>query len=175
MDRNQQDALYIEAHSAYQATIRRIARAYELDAEKQRDLLQDICLELWLSLRSFDGRCSLGTWVYRIAHNVAATYVARNKRLSSRLVNVEQLEADPCWAAVHSQMRNRSCFESLLDLIYRLKPLDRQILLLHLEGEDASSIADVTGLSAGNIATKLHRIKKLLRGAYSKEGSHVTQ
>ncbi len=51
----------------------------------------------------------------------------------------------------------------LLRLIRRLKPLDRQIILLYLEGERAVSIAEVTGLSPGNVATKIHRIKRLLR------------
>ena len=33
-------------------------------------------MELWVSLGSFDGRCSLRTWVYRIAHNVGASHQA---------------------------------------------------------------------------------------------------
>ena len=44
----------------------------------------------------------------------------------------------------------------------RLKPLDRQIILLYLEGEQAASIAEVTGLSPVNVAAKVHRIKALL-------------
>jgi len=43
-----------------------------------------------------------------------------------------------------------------------LKPLDRQIMLLYLEGERADQIADITGLSASNVSTKIHRIKRLL-------------
>jgi RNA polymerase sigma-70 factor, ECF subfamily len=47
-------------------------------------------------------------------------------------------------------------------LIQTLKPIDRQIVLLFLEGVDAAGIAEVTGLSAGNIATRIHRIKNIL-------------
>jgi RNA polymerase sigma-70 factor (ECF subfamily) len=47
-------------------------------------------------------------------------------------------------------------------LIHRLVPLDRQMILLYLEGATAEEIADVTGLTPRNIATKIHRIKKLL-------------
>lgn len=166
MNREQQDALYFEAYAAHEPTIRRIARAFEADADKRRDLLQDIYLELWRSLESFDGRCSLSTWVYRVAHNVAASHVARNKRLASRLVYLETLEADPSWASVHSQDRQRCSAENLRELVYRLKPLDRQIIVLHLEGESAASIGDVTGLSSANVATKIHRIKKLLKELY---------
>jgi RNA polymerase sigma-70 factor, ECF subfamily len=175
MSRDRQDSLYADAHVKHGATMRRIARAYEADFDKQRDLLQDMYLELWQSLGSFDGRCSLNTWVYRVAHNVAASHVGRNKRVYSRLVDVDELEADPSWASLHPQNRRRCSAESLLDLIYRLKPLDRQILLLHLEGETAESIAQVTGLSAGNIATKIHRIKKLLKDAFMEEPLHATE
>ena len=175
MRRDRQDALYAEAHTAHGAIMRRIARAYEADVDRQRDLLQDICLERWLSLASFEGRCSLSTWVYRIAHNVATSHVGRNKRISSRLVGIEQLEADASRVSLSSEIRQRCSLESLLDLIYRLKPLDRQILLLHLEGEASVSIAEVTELSAGNIATKIHRIKKLLKQAYSEGNYHAAK
>jgi RNA polymerase sigma-70 factor (ECF subfamily) len=36
-------------------------------------------------------------------------------------------------------------------------------MLLYLEEVDAATIADVTGLSAANVATKIHRIKQVLR------------
>jgi hypothetical protein len=54
----------------------------------------------------------------------------------------------------------------LLDLIRQLKPLDRQIILLYLEGEAAETMAEVTGLSAANIATKICRLKRVLRQKY---------
>lgn len=52
--------------------------------------------------------------------------------------------------------------ERLQALVRCLKPLDRQLMLLYLEGVDAASIGEVTGLSAGNVATKIHRIKAVL-------------
>lgn len=63
----------------------------------------------------------------------------------------------------------------LLDLIYRLKPLDRQVILLYLEGEAAADIAQTTGLSAGNVATKIHRIKKLLKQQYAGGVTNATK
>jgi RNA polymerase sigma-70 factor (ECF subfamily) len=58
----------------------------------------------------------------------------------------------------HQQALNR-----LTGLIQRLKPQDRQIILLYLEGLDAAGMAEITGLTAAHIATKIHRIKALLR------------
>jgi RNA polymerase sigma-70 factor (ECF subfamily) len=64
--------LYEEAVSTHGPALDRLARAYEADPETRRDLLQEIHLALWRSLDSFQSRCSLRTWIYRVAHNVAA-------------------------------------------------------------------------------------------------------
>ena len=56
MDRCGQDTLYAEANSAHGAVIQRLARGYESDPEWRRDLLQEMHVELWRSLKSFDGR-----------------------------------------------------------------------------------------------------------------------
>jgi RNA polymerase sigma-70 factor (ECF subfamily) len=160
VDKN--DELYKEASALCGAALRRLAQGYEADPEKRRDLLQEIHIELWRSLRLFDGRCSLQTWVYRVAHNVAASHIVRSRRASDRLVGLDALDTEPGFVDGEVQANQRLSVSRLLDRIYHLKPLDRQIILLYLEGEQAASIADITGLAAANIATKIHRIKKLL-------------
>src|SRR5580700_7217605 len=143
--------MYAEANSLHGAAVRRLARGYEADPDKQKDLLQEICMELWVSLGSFDGRCSLRTWVYRIAHNVGASHVVRDRRLNSRLVDLETFEARIPPVDGEAESERRFSAAMLLDLIYRLKPLDRQVILLYLEGEAALSIAEVTGITPGNV------------------------
>ena len=166
MDRDKQDALYAEASAANAAAIRRLARGYEADPDRQRDLLREVYLELWVSLGSFDGRCSLRTWVYRIAHNVGASHVERNRRLTSRLVDLETVEARIFSVDGDAEIERRFSAAILLDLIHRLKPLDRQVIMLYLEGEAVGSIAEVTGITASNVATKIHRIKRMLKQKY---------
>jgi len=56
----------------------------------------------------------------------------------------------------------RRALERLHELIERLRPLDRQVMLLYLEQMDAASIAEITGLSSANVATRVSRIKQLL-------------
>ena len=156
------DELYEEASVMCGAALRRLAKGYEADPERRRDLLQEIHVALWRSLRLFDGRCSLQTWVYRVAHNVAASYIVRRRRASARLVELDALETEPAFFDGEARANEQYSVSRLLDRIYRLKPLDRQVILLYLEGEQAASIAEVTGLSAVNVATKIHRIKRLL-------------
>ena len=123
-------------------------------------------LELWASLRSYDGRCGLRTWVYRIAHNVGASHVMRSRRLNARLVDLETLEARICTVDGEAEVDRQFSSAMLLDLIRQLKPIDRQVISLYLEGEAAGPIAEVTGISATNVATKIHRIKRMLKQKY---------
>lgn len=157
--------MYAEAISLHGAAIRRLARGYEADPDKRNDLLQEIHLELWKSFRSFDNRCSLRTWVYRVAHNVGASHVVRNRRLSSRLADLEDVQVETLGA--EGQADRQLVAARIFDLIHHLTPLDRQIIMLYLEGEAAGPIADVTGLSAANVGTKIHRIKRVLQQQYS--------
>ncbi len=167
-----QDSLYEQAADAYGPALDRLARAYELDPDARRDLLQDIHLQLWRSFASFDQRCSLRTWVYRIAHNVATGHVIRQSRLRNKLVSIENIEAmagsDHELAVSQTQALDR-----LSTLILRLKPLDRQIIVSYLEGMDASSIGEITGLSPANIAMKAHRIKNILKRWFDEGGLHA--
>jgi RNA polymerase sigma-70 factor (ECF subfamily) len=56
-------------------------------------------------------------------------------------------------------------------LIRALRPPDRQVMLLYLEDQDAATIAEITGLSAGNVATKVHRIKQVLTRRFHGRGA----
>jgi RNA polymerase sigma-70 factor (ECF subfamily) len=167
-----QDELYQAAAETFGAALERLARGYEADPDRRRDLLQDVHLAIWRSFASFDERCSIRTWVYRVAHNVAASYVTREHRLNSRtLVGLEVLETSPSGELRELAVDQRHALEKLLRLIQGLKPLDRQVILAYLEGLDAASIADITGISPGNVATKIYRIKNILARWFHEGGS----
>jgi RNA polymerase sigma-70 factor, ECF subfamily len=166
-----QDDLYQKAAVDYGPSLDRLARAYEADPETRRDLLQDIHLQLWRSFAHFDRRCSLRTWVYRVAHNVATRHVIRQRRIRNSLASIEELEGMP--SADQSELDQHQALERLAMLIQRLKPLDRQIIVSYLEGLDAAETAEITGLSSANVAMKVHRIKQLLKRWFHQGESHA--
>ena len=120
----------------------------------------------------FDRRCSLRTWVYRVAHNVATGHVIRQSRIRNKLVSIEEIESMPGGDHELASGQNLA-LERLSKLIQRLKPLDRQIIVSYLEGMDASSIGEITGLSPANIAMKVHRIKNILKRWFDEGGLHA--
>jgi RNA polymerase sigma-70 factor (ECF subfamily) len=172
---SRQHALYDEFGTVLAGAVERLARGYEADEARRQDLVQEIHVALWRSFASFDGRCSLRSWVYRVAHNVAVSHVLRDRtRGVKNLVGLEEIEkiespVDP--VGVHELVEQRRALDRLLEFVRRLAPTDRQVILLYLEGEDAAGIGEVTGLSASNVATKIHRIKKVLTDRFQ-GGAH---
>jgi RNA polymerase sigma-70 factor (ECF subfamily) len=167
-----QKDLYKEAAQTFGAVLQRLVRAYEADPDKRRDLLQDIHLALWLSLEKYEERCSLRTWVYRIAHNTATSYVIRQHRANSReLVSLKQIEAMADGTDPARNADERKALERLFELIHRLKPLDRDLMLLYLENLDAPAIAEIMGISPGYVRVQVHRIKTILTRQFHRKGS----
>jgi RNA polymerase sigma-70 factor (ECF subfamily) len=168
-----QDVLYEEAAGEYGAALERLAGSYEFDRDKCRDLLQDIHLAIWRSFEGFGGNCSLRTWVYRVAHNVAASHVIRHQRAGKRpLVSLDDVDDLPVTGNPVDAFDRQQSLERLREFIQQLKPVERQVILLYLEGTDAAGIAEITGISAGNVATKIHRIKKILAGRFGRGDRH---
>jgi RNA polymerase sigma-70 factor, ECF subfamily len=166
------DETYQEASAAYGAALSRLARAYEAEPDKRRDLLQEIHIEMWKSLSQFNGACSLRTWVFRIAHNVAASHVLRERRRSRvRMVDLEELNATAGAPDSLQAVAEHQALERLTELIRQLIPIDRQVILSYLEGMDAEAIGELTGLSRSNVSTKIHRIKEILRKRFAARDS----
>ena len=82
------------------------------------------------------------------------------RRSSRRLVGLDELEEGPEGAApgpsqaevLEDRLDAGRRLQWLAALVDQLKPLDRQLMLLYLEGLDAAAIGEVTGLSPANVA-----------------------
>ena len=132
---------------------------------------QGIHLALWKSLAGFDGRCSMRTWVYRVAHNAASSYVTWRRRTPAMKVTSLEEVADTIATETPEQIASETqAIDQLAKLIQSLNPPDREVILLYLEDLDAAVIGEITGMSAGAIATRIHRIKAILANRFQDEG-----
>lgn len=159
------ETLYRQAGEQFAPAIARLARTVERDADKARDLEQEMHSALWTSLQRFNGDCALKTWVYRVAHNVAADHVARAVR-GPRKVPLEEVEELPATGNPEADAAEALVLQQVAELIRRLPPIDAQVIVLWLEGESAADISEITGLSGGAVSVRVHRIKALLAGHF---------
>lgn len=166
------EQLYTETIAICGPALSRLVMGYERDREHRRDLLQDIHVELWRSFARFDGRCSLFTWAYRVAHNVGASHIMRQRRDAARLVDLDAIEQEHVAVDGEARAEVECTVSALLEKIYLLKPVDRSVMLLYLEGESAAAIAETTGTTPTNVAVKIHRIKQMLARQLGQRGTH---
>lgn len=167
------DELYQLAANEFGPALDRLAAGYEADPEKRRDLKQEIHYQLWRSFEVFDQRCSLKTWTFRVAHNTAASYVNKERRRNAVLVSLEDLEQTAPSKDPEPDIDQQRTLQKLSQLILKLKPLDRQVMFSYLEEIDASTIAEITGLSPRNVSMKVHRIKSILARHFVQDQPHV--
>jgi RNA polymerase sigma factor (sigma-70 family) len=158
-DREHRDA-YEALLQRYIAALRRLAWSYAQDVFE--DLFQEIAMALWTALPQFRGDCSERTWIYRVAHNTAISFVANRRRRNSREQTGVDLperasRVNPEGEAIDQERRER-----LRSAVQELPMADRQLVVLHLEGLTAIEIEAVTGISAGAVATRLTRARKRL-------------
>jgi RNA polymerase sigma-70 factor (ECF subfamily) len=169
-----------ELESRFQEVVRdftpalwRLGRGYEHDPDKRRDLHQEILVSIWRALPGFEGRSSLRTFVLRVAHNTACGHVTRARRRGGEMLSsLEDLDVADVVASAPTADESVDAgraVERLAALVRSLAPIDRQLILLHLEGLDPTAIAEVTGLSTTNVTTKVHRIKALLAKRFGLE------
>jgi RNA polymerase sigma-70 factor (ECF subfamily) len=147
----------------YTPALHRLVWAYVRTTADADDLFQEIAIALWKALPNFRQDCSERTYVYRVAHNTAISFVTSTKRHTQREREPEEHEQhfissmNPEREAMENQQRQR-----LRSAVRDLSVTDRQIVLLYLEGLSTSEMEGVTGFTAGKIAMRLTRIRKRL-------------
>ncbi len=62
---------------SYKNLLFKIARIYCYNKEEQKDLVQEIVIQLWKAYPKYDSSYKLSTWTYRIALNVCISYVRK--------------------------------------------------------------------------------------------------
>jgi len=109
-----------------------------------------------------------------VGHNVAATHILKQQRTFAALIGLDAISEVASDIDVEDVVDRRVMLERLFALIQRLRPLDRQVVLLYLEDNDAATISEITGPSAGNVATKISRLKVVLEQGAKRGKLHAT-
>lgn len=142
----------------------RVTNTYATLPEDQQDLLQEIRIQLWKAFPKYDPARNFSTWAYRVALNTAISWFRRH---SANPTFVELSDTEPI--SIASPTDKAAILRTLID---QLNSLDRAILTLHLDDIAQSQIAEIVGISNGNVATKLSRIKAKLRNQFESKDTN---
>lgn len=139
--------------------IYKVCYLYAEDDEHLKDLYQEVLINLWQGLQSFRGESKVSSWMYRVSLNTCISFYRKHRKMADTMP-LESLfdqtadEADERMAHLREMYR----------LISRLNRLEKAIILLWLDERSYEEIAEITGISRNNIASKLKRIKEKLNG-----------
>jgi len=148
---------FIELVQQNERLIYKVCSFYVSDEFPMTDLYQEVIYNLWRSFPKFRNESSLSTWMYRVALNTCISGIRKELKRPKHvpIAGLEEYLIEP-----ESMEEN---IREMYKLIHQLKTLERAIILLYLEEKSYQEIADITGLTINNVATKLKRIKEKLK------------
>lgn len=153
---NQQKHDFIRIIESNKGIIRSLCRAYYVSAEDQKDVFQDIVLQLWKSFATFRGDAEISTWIYRVSLNTILSKI----RNDNRKINAQSISASELLLA---NAKADDDTELLHLVLQSLRDLDKAIVILYLEGYKTKEIAGILNLTPTNITTRMSRVKSELK------------
>ena len=148
----------------HKGIIIKICNAYCQAKDDKEDLSQEIVYNLWKAFANYTPDHKFSTWLYRVALNVAISYYRKEKR------SLQYTPYDENLIIFSEEGNNKELEGNLLLLqqfIFELKEIDKSIMLLYLDDKSYHEIAEITGISETNVATKINRIKTNLKAKFS--------
>jgi len=156
---DEKEKIFLSVLQGHKGIIYKVANTYCFDESDRDDLIQEITLQIWLSLEKFNKQYKWSTWIYRIALNTSISFYRKNKIRKENTVDLRPV--------IELQRTDDEDLENedvilLKKFIRELREIDRALILLHLEGLTSKEIAQIINSSQTNVTTKISRIKKKL-------------
>ena len=137
-------------------TIYTVCFMFSKDSDEVNDLFQEVLINLWQGFASFEGKSKIDTWIWKVSFNTCISQERKKKRTS----------AIPLTMGIdlfNDKDDDTKQVKMLYERIHRLKPFDRAIVLLWLEGMPYDEIAAIVGITTKNVSVRLYRIKEELK------------
>lgn len=147
---------FLDIIAQNQQLIYKVCYMYATDDDHFKDLYQEVLINLWQGIDRFRGDARLSTWIYRICINTCVTYFRRNH------YHDETMSLDNIVEIPDGDVSRLNDLKEMYRLISRLRKLDKAIILMWLDEKSYDEIAEVTGLTRNNVASRIHRIKAKL-------------
>lgn len=153
---------FAELLERHRAIVFKVAITYCRNPEDRADLAQEIAAQLWSAWPGYDSTRRFSTWMYRIALNVAISFVRSDSRHKQRTEALDETRHDVADdnRVDHETDQHLRLLQAFID---RQSPIDRALLLLYMEERTGREIAEILGISESNVSTKIGRLKHRIR------------
>ncbi len=145
----------------YEHKVYRLCCALLRDPTQAQDAAQESLVRVWKALPSYDGRASLGSWIYAITRNRCLTAIERRRAQAAFSDSEVDLDAQPAPPDDTHEPEERSArLRELIELLperYR-----RTLVLFYFEERSVSEVARQLGLPEGTVKTNLFRARAAL-------------
>ncbi|MDB6078553.1 MAG: ylaC [Akkermansiaceae bacterium] len=149
------------------AILHHVVNGFAAGADRN-DLLQEVMLAIWKSIPAYRNQAKPTTYLYRVCHNAALMWTRSEKNYRLR---VECYSADAgTLSGPEPESTTGERLEQLYVAIHQLRPLDRSLMLMWLDGLSYREMAEILGLTESNIGIKISRIKSQL--SQTLKGNH---
>ena len=159
MDINEQQRRFTDWTRDHSAILHHVVNGFAA-GDNRNDLLQEVLLAVWKSIPAFRGEAKPTSYLYRVCHNAALTWTRREKNYHRRVDQFNAFASND--SAPHPDPLAEERLAKLYSSIRQLKPLDRSLILMSLDGVSYREMAEVLGLSESNVGVKINRIKNQL-------------
>lgn len=167
---SERERQFLELVRENRGRLLRIAGVYAAGEAEREDLYQEMLLQLWRSLPTFEGASSPDTWLYRVALNTALDHDrSRERRREARIDEGHPLR-ERGFRRPDRDFEERERLGRLRRAIDELDDGDRALVLLHLEGASYEEMSEVLGITENYVGVKLHRIRRELAETLDEEG-----
>ena len=173
------DRAFADLMRRHQEPLFRLLRRYLGSADEAQEAAHEAFVAAWGALRRYDPERPFGTWLRTIAINKARD---RGRRIAVRRMlfgePLQRQAAEPRWrdpaplsdAALIERERLATLDRAIAQLPRNLK---EPLLLTAIEGLSHKEAADVLGLSAKSIETRVYRARKRLAEQLSLEADDL--
>lgn len=127
------------------------------DSEQVDDLFQEILINIWNGLKSFEGEKYLSTWIWKVSLNTCINYSKKKKK------EISTLPLDVNFNLYEDTDEDSMQIRQLYRRINKLGFIDRSIILMWLENMSYEDIGSILGITANNVSVKLVRIREKLK------------
>ncbi len=150
----------------HKAMIWHICSDYRLgSAWNTEDCVQEVIMNLWRSFKSFEGRSSEKTWVWRVATNTML--MLRRKDVRSPQTEPIETESED----TKDDGPSNDSYQQLQQLIETLPEESGVVIRAFLDGFSYKEIAEMTDSTVGATAMRIARLKRTLKKMYEKENN----